>query len=130
MDLQGAELVCIFASPYTHPNDSIDMENREIYKAIKSIADELCSDGKTFLRADLAYELKKYGVAGDSSEVGSLVYDAYCFYGNDSNISIAFVTNNARTTSSRSSATIPLHIHLKILLSGASWNTCLSDCVK
>lgn len=98
MDLQGAELVCIFASPYTHPNDSIDMENREIYKAIKSIADELCSDGKTFLRADLAYELKKYGVAGDSSEVGSLVYDAYCFYGNDSNISIAFVTNNARTT--------------------------------
>lgn len=74
------------------------MENREIYKAIKSIADELCSDGKTFLRADLAYELKKYGVAGDSSEVGSLVYDAYCFYGNDSNISIAFVTNNARTT--------------------------------
>lgn len=82
----------------THPNDSIDMENREIYKAIKSIADELCSDGKTFLRADLAYELKKYGVAGDSSEVGSLVYDAYCFYGNDSNISIAFVTNNARTT--------------------------------
>ena len=40
------------------------MENREIYKAIKSIADELCSDGKTFLRADLAYELKKYGVAG------------------------------------------------------------------
>lgn len=98
MDLQGAELVCIFASPYTHPNDSIDMEDREIYKAIKSIADELCSDGKTFLRADLAYELKKYGVAGDSSEVGSLVYDAYCFYGNDSNISIAFVTNNARTT--------------------------------
>lgn len=64
MDLQGAELVSIFASPYTHPNDSIDMENREIYKAIKSIADELCSDGKTFLRADLAYELKKYGVAG------------------------------------------------------------------
>lgn len=74
------------------------MENREIYKTIKSIADELCSDGKTFLRADLAYELKRYGVAGDSSEVGSLVYDAYCFYGNDSNIGIAFVTNNARTT--------------------------------
>lgn len=98
MDLQGSVLINIFAAPYTHPNDSIDMENREIYKAIKSIADELCSDGKTFLRADLAYELKKYGVAGDSSEVGSLVYDAYCFYGNDSNISIAFVTNNARTT--------------------------------
>ena len=78
MDLQGAELVCIFASPYTHPNDSIDMENREIYKAIKSIADELCSDGKTFLRADLAYELKKYGVAGDSSEVYRSLFA--CFF--------------------------------------------------
>ena len=34
------------------------MENREIYKAIKSIADELCRNGKTFLRADLAFDLK------------------------------------------------------------------------
>ena len=49
------------------------MGNQEIYKVIKSIADELCRDNKTFLRADLAFELKKYGVKSDSSEVESLV---------------------------------------------------------
>ena len=43
------------------------MGNQEIYKVIKSIADELCRDNKTFLRADLAFELKKYGVKSDSS---------------------------------------------------------------
>lgn len=74
------------------------MEKQEIYKTIKSIADELCRDGKTFLRADLAFELKKYGVQGDSSEIGGLVYEAYSYYRNDGNISIAFVTNNSRTT--------------------------------
>ena len=74
------------------------MGNQEIYKVIKSIADELCRDNKTFLRADLAFELKKYGVKSDSSEVESLVFGAYSFYKNDSNISIAFVTNNSRTT--------------------------------
>lgn len=74
------------------------MENREIYKAIKSIADELCRNGKTFLRADLAFDLKKFGIHGDSSAVGSLVFGAYCFYKNDSNISLAFVTNNSRTS--------------------------------
>lgn len=74
------------------------MEKQEIYKAIKSIADELCRDGKTFLRADLAFELKKHGVQSDSSEVEKLVFEAYCFYRNDGNISIAFVTNNSRTT--------------------------------
>lgn len=45
------------------------MGNQEIYKVIKSIADELCRDNKTFLRADLAFELKKYGIKSDSSEV-------------------------------------------------------------
>ena len=51
------------------------MGNQEIYKVIKSIADELCRDNKTFLRADLAFELKKYGVKSDSSEVDSLVLE-------------------------------------------------------
>ena len=46
----------------------------------------------------MAFELKKYGVKSDSSEVESLVFGAYSFYKNDSNISIAFVTNNSRTT--------------------------------
>ena len=47
----------------------ITMDKLEIYKNIKTIADELCKENKTYLRADLAFELKKYGIASDSSEV-------------------------------------------------------------
>lgn len=75
------------------------MENKQmVYQAIKSIADNLCKEDKTYLRADLAFELKKYGIASDSSEVSKLVFDAYRFFHNDGNISIAFVSNNSRTT--------------------------------
>ena len=42
------------------------MDKLEIYKNIKTIADELCKENKTYLRADLAFELKKYGIASDS----------------------------------------------------------------
>lgn len=35
------------------------MDKLEIYKNIKTIADELCKENKTYLRADLAFELKK-----------------------------------------------------------------------
>ena len=45
------------------------MDKLEIYKNIKTIADELCKENKTYLRADLAFELKKYGIASDCSEV-------------------------------------------------------------
>ena len=36
------------------------MDKLEIYKNIKTIADELCKENKTYLRADLAFELKTY----------------------------------------------------------------------
>ena len=52
-------------------------DNQNVYQAIKTIADELCKENKTYLRADLAFELKKYGIASDSSEVSKLVFDAY-----------------------------------------------------
>ncbi len=74
------------------------MDYKEIYKAIKTIADNLCKENKTYLRADLAYELKKYGVTFDSSEVSRLAFEAYKFYHEDRNIAIAFVSNNSRTT--------------------------------
>lgn len=74
------------------------MNEQELYKAIKTVADELGKENKTYLRADLAYELKKYGVASDSSEVSKLVYGAYKYYHDDSNIAIAFVSNNSRST--------------------------------
>lgn len=74
------------------------MKTQEVYKRIKTIADELCRENKTWLRADLAFELKKYGVASDNSEVSQLVYEAYIAYNHDGNIAIAFVSNNSRTT--------------------------------
>ena len=73
-------------------------DNQHVYQAIKTIADELCKENKTYLRADLAFELKKYGIASDSSEVSKLVFDAYRYFHDNSNIAIAFVSNNSRTT--------------------------------
>lgn len=74
------------------------INHHEIYQTIKAIADELCKENKTYLRADLAFELKKYGIASDSSEVSKLVFDAYKFFHESGNIAIAFVSNNSRTT--------------------------------
>ena len=62
------------------------MDKLEIYKNIKTIADELCKENKTYLRADLAFELKKYGIASDSSEVSKLVFDAYRYFHDNGNI--------------------------------------------
>ena len=73
-------------------------DNQKVYEAIKTIADELCKENKTYLRADLAFELKKYGIASDSSEVSKLVFDAYRYFHDNGNIAIAFVSNNSRTT--------------------------------
>lgn len=73
-------------------------DNQKVYQAIKTIADELCKENKTYLRADLAFELKKYGIASDSSEVSKLVFDAYRYFHDNDNIAIAFVSNNSRTT--------------------------------
>lgn len=74
------------------------MNEQEIYQTIKTIADNLCKENKTYLRADLAFELKKYGITSDSSEVSKLVFDAYKFFRDNGNIAIAFVSNNSRTT--------------------------------
>lgn len=73
-------------------------DNQKVYQAIKTIADELCKENKTYLRADLVFELKKYGIASDSSEVSKLVFDAYRYFHDNGNIAIAFVSNNSRTT--------------------------------
>lgn len=73
-------------------------DNQKVYQAIKTIADELCKENKTYLRAELAFELKKYGIASDSSEVSKLVFDAYRYFHDNGNIAIAFVSNNSRTT--------------------------------
>lgn len=71
-------------------------DSQKIYEAIRDIAAKLCKDGETYLRADLAYELKQYGVNADSIDVSQLALDAYRFFNNDSNIKRAFVTNDSR----------------------------------
>lgn len=72
-------------------------DNKTIYDAIRKIAAKLCKDGETYLRADLAYELKQYGIDADSIDVSRLVLEAYKHFGNDKNIEHAFVTNNSRS---------------------------------
>lgn len=71
--------------------------NKTIYDAIRKIAAKLCKDGETYLRADLAYELKQYGINADSIDVSRLVLEAYKYFNNDRNIKQAFVTNNSRS---------------------------------
>ena len=44
-------------------------DNQKVYQAIKTIAEERCKENETYLRAEVAVELKKYGIASDSSEV-------------------------------------------------------------
>lgn len=67
-----------------------------IYDAIRNIAAKLCKDGETYLRADLAYELKQYGIDADSIDVSKLALEAYKYFNNDRNIKQAFVTNDSR----------------------------------
>ena len=68
-----------------------------IYDAIRSIAAKLCKDGETYLRADLAYELKQYGIDADSIDVSRLALEAYKYFDNDRSIKQAFVTNDSRS---------------------------------
>lgn len=68
-----------------------------IYDAIRNIAAKLCKDGETYLRADLAYELKQYGIDVDSIDVSRLALEAYKYFNNDRNIKQAFVTNDSRS---------------------------------
>ena len=60
-------------------------DNQKVYQAIKTIADELCKENKTYLRGDLAFELKKYGRAADSSEGSKVVFDAYRYFDDNGN---------------------------------------------
>lgn len=68
-----------------------------IYDAIRNIAAKLCKDSETYLRADLAYELKQYGIDADSIDVSRLALEAYKYFNNDRSIKQAFVTNDSRS---------------------------------
>ena len=65
------------------------MENK-ILQEIYSIAKELNKSNDTFTRADLAYELKKFGIEKDSFRINELVWKAYCKFNNSKEIKNAF----------------------------------------
>ena len=56
------------------------MDTKKLYQKIKKIAEEQQRDSSVMSRADLAYELKQFGIQGDSLEINKLVYDAYVYY--------------------------------------------------
>ena len=68
-------------------------DNRQIYKKNQALAKQLMQDDATFSRADLAFELKDYGVKTDSIDVSRLVYEAFKNT-NDNAIKVSFVTND------------------------------------
>ena len=69
------------------------MEKEKVYKKIENLATQLSKASNTFTRADLAYELKDYGIQCDSLDIAQLVYEAYEYFGNDENIMRVFVNN-------------------------------------
>lgn len=69
------------------------MDKQEIYQKIQNCAKELIRNHQTYTRADLAYELKSYGVEKDSYNIVILVYEAYRNFDNSDAIRQAFVDN-------------------------------------
>ncbi len=66
----------------------------KVFQKIKNLSVKLMEEQCTFSRADLAYELKDYGITNDSIEVSKLVYDAYLYYNQDGIIKASFVSND------------------------------------
>ncbi len=56
---------------------------KEILDKITSLAKELSENDAQMIRADLAYELKDFGIKGDGQEVAWLIMDAFEATGND-----------------------------------------------
>ena len=69
-----------------------------ILSKIKDIALKLAESNDTLTSADLANELKGFGIDGDSAKIATLVWEAFCKYGNSKEILNAFL-NNLRTKS-------------------------------
>ena len=71
-------------------------DKKAVYESIRALAARLCKEGEVYLRADLAFELKRFGIADDSIEVSRLALEAYRHFGNDQKIRTAFATNDNR----------------------------------
>ena len=71
------------------------MEPKELYLQIKRIAEEQVKENETMNRSDLAYELRNYGLDGDSFDLNKLVFEAYSFYNNSDAIRDVFVNTES-----------------------------------
>ena len=69
---------------------------KQIYQTIQKLASELVHHHTAFTRADLAYELKKFGIEKDSIDVSRLVWEAYHYYNKDIKIKKAFINNEKK----------------------------------
>lgn len=69
------------------------MNETKAIEKIKSLAKELNKENSTFTRAELAYELKDYGITADSNLVSRLVWDAYQSSKDKKAIANAFTDN-------------------------------------
>lgn len=67
-----------------------------VYTKIYQIATELEAAGSAYTRADLAYELKDYGVKSDSIEVSKLVWEAYVAHNYAPAIQKTFLDNDRK----------------------------------
>ena len=72
------------------------MDKQKIYQEIRNIARQLQKDAAVYTRADVAYDLQKFGIEKDSAEVGRLVWDAYVYFGKDAAIRLSFYDNERR----------------------------------
>lgn len=70
------------------------MNQQNVYQKIRNCAVELVKNHQTYTRADLAYELKDYGIRQDSFDLIQLVYETYKAFRLDAAaIAKAFVDN-------------------------------------
>lgn len=69
------------------------MSEKQIFQKIKTLADKLNELESFYTRADLAYELKDFGIENDSVRVSELVWKSYVYYDEDEKIRRVFVNN-------------------------------------
>lgn len=72
------------------------MKNDKVYQKIKDLARLAHNQNCNLTRADLAYELKDFGIENDSFYLNELVWEAYKLFGQDERIRTVFLNNESK----------------------------------
>lgn len=72
------------------------MDKQKIYRKIYDMARQLQKDSAIYTRADVAYELRDFGVEKDSFDVEKLVWETYEHFNEDAVIGQAFYDNEKK----------------------------------